>query len=233
MSTLVLATWLLLAQAPARDGAATHLSLGVGTDFPVAVGACVRSELGPRIQLGLSAGVMPGAYVDTINSVMTGLDVYGDKASQLISATLTDSLNARAQVGFRPIAGSGFYVAGGYSFLGLGGRLTGTELLASVTGRTLESPLLERVGVTSSARLHQALLELGFRFGIGRHLQVETALSGVYTFSADSSLGLRDRPDLASEFRPLRSAAESWLNDRLERWIHGGSLSLRVYFRAL
>jgi hypothetical protein len=230
MPALAIAALLVLHQVPPTDGAATGLSLGVGTDFPVAAGAYVRAEVGPRIQLGLSVGWMPGAYVDAVNAVLTTFDVYGDTSARLIAATLSDSLSARAQVGWRPVASSGFYVTGGYGFLGLGGRLTSTELLTTVTGRTLDNPLLERVGVNASNRLHQALLELGWRFRLSHALQLEAALGGFYTFAADSSLRLGDRPELASDFQPLRSAAESWLDSRIERWVHGGTLSLRVYF---
>lgn len=229
---LALATYLLIAQTPPPEGAATRLSLGIGSDFPEAAGAYVRSEVGPRLQLGMSVGWMPAAYVDAINAVLTNFNVYGDTSARLISATLSDSIAVRAQVGWRPFPSSGFYFAGGYSFLGLGGRLTGTELLTAVTGKAVDSPLLERVGVKASTRVHQALLELGWRFGLSRSFQWEVALGGFSTLSASSSFGLVNQPELAKDFRPLRAAAESWTNTRLERWIHGGTVSLRIYFRA-
>src|SRR6266545_1250172 len=56
------------APAPAADG--WHLSLGAGTDFPVAVGGRVELEAPFRLHLSTSLGFIPGLYVDAINSVV-------------------------------------------------------------------------------------------------------------------------------------------------------------------
>jgi hypothetical protein len=233
MVLLVLSLATVLGAEPATVPRGPRLGLGVGTDFPVAAGVHARSEVGPRIQLGASVGLFPGPYLRTINTALVALDAYGERTADLVEAAMDNALVGRLQVGWRPFVNSGFYVSGGYSVFTLGGKLTGTELLRSVTGRTSDSPLLDRVSVDTSVTLHQAGLELGFRFRPVRHLWIEWALGGFYTLAAQSDLRLFERPELREAFTPLRGAAESYLEDTLERYFHGGYVSIRVYWDLL
>jgi hypothetical protein len=230
MVLLALSLAAVLGAEPSAVPSGPRLGLGVGTDFPVAAGIHVRSEVGPRIQLGASLGLFPGPYLSTINSALVALDAYGERTADLIEAALDNALVGRVQVGWRPFVNSGFYVNGGYSVITLGGELTGTELLRSLTGRTSDSPLLTPVSVDTSATLHQAGLELGFRFRPTRQLWVEWALGGFYTLAAQGDFRLFDKPELREAFRPLRGAAASYLEDTLETYFHGGYISLRVYW---
>lgn len=233
MVLLALSLAAVLGAAPSAVPNGPRLGLGVGTDFPVAAGVHVRSEVGPRIQLGASVGLFPTPYLRTINSALVALDAYGERTADLIEAALDNALVGRFQVGWRPFVTSGFYVNGGYSVFTLGGKLTGTELLRTLTGSTSDSPLLERVSVDTSATLHQAGLELGFRFRPTRQLWIEWALGGFYTLAARSEFQLFEKPELREAFTPLRGPAETYLEDTLERYFHGGYVSVRVYWDLL
>ncbi len=233
-SPLLCLTAVLAASPAGPPGAESHspLALGVGTDFPLSVGLNLRSEFGPRLQLGAGLGYLPRPYLRFINRTLVALDAYDEQTSSLIDTALSDALVWRANVGWRPSAQSGFYVTGGYFFLGLGGSVTGSEALHALTGFTPPGELLDEVELDVSSRVHGATLELGWRWRPGARLALELALGGFATLSANSEI-TAEAAVLNVLGSPLLNAGERALTDTLESHLHGGFLSLRGYFELL
>ena len=214
---------------PPRDQQHALFAVGVGTDFPLSVGLNVRSELGPRLQLGAGVGYLPRPYLRLINKALVEFDAYDDRTATLIESALKDALVWRAQVGWRPFSRSGFYVTGGYLFMGLGGSVTGSDALYAFTGFNPPGELLDRVDLDVTARAHGATLELGWRWRPGARLAFELAVGGFATLSANSEIQA-DANVLNVLGAPLLNAGEEALTDTLESNLHGGFASLRGYF---
>ncbi len=213
---------------PDRHGA---LAIGAGTDFPISVGGYLRSELGPRIQLGASLGFLPRSYFETLNDTLMRYDAYDASTGALLQTALKNALVARAQLGWRPFPRSGFYLAGSYTWIGLGGDISGAEALQALSGSGTSFEVLEGLQLEASAVAHQAGGELGWRWRLGDVLALEAALGGFYTFDARSDLTLAAADGgevlLADVLLPL---GEDYLNDQMQRYLHGGYVSLRGYF---
>ena len=206
------------------------LALGAGTDFPLTVGGYLRGVVGRRIQLGTSVGVLPRPYLEALNDGLVRFDVIDERTAALLEATLKNSLVWRAQLGLRPFRRSGFYLVGGYTFIGLGGDLTGAEAVRALAlGRTT-IPGIENLQLDATAIAHQAGGELGWRWRLGDVAALEAAVGGFYTFGANTNLTLRTADGGSSPFvEPLVSAGEAYLDDTLRKYFHGGYLSLRGY----
>lgn len=244
MMTLCGLVLLTLAQAESPSSATAQaaadpapgfaaLSLGAGSDFPISIGLHARSELGPRLQLGMSLGVLPRPYLDVINDTLVRFGAYDEETAALISAALNNAVVWRTHLGFRPFRSSGFFVTGGYTWIGLGGDLTGSQALYALTGIDSDSEQLSNLQLDATAMAHQAGLELGWRWRLGNFLSVEAAAGGFYTFAASSDLSFEDDPPLSPLLEPVLSAGERYLEDTLRRHVHGGYVSLRGYVDVL
>ncbi len=218
----------------AKDTSAhAALALGVGTDYPISMGVHLRGEAGPRIQFGTSVGLLPRPYLTTINRIMVATGRYDETAARFISAAMHNALVWRTQLGFRPFRTAGFYFAGGYTFVGLGGSLTGSEVLAALEDAPPLPSGVKELQLDATAMAHQAGAELGWRWRLPDLLACELALGGFWTVSAGSRLSLRDSPRLSVLAASLLSEGENFLNRQLKRNVRGGHLSFRLYFEVL
>lgn len=215
----------LLAQSPERG---PELGVGAGTDFPLSVGAHLRAELPGRLQLGVAAGLLPRPYLDTINEVLVSMGAYDQNTAELIAAALHNALVLRGQLGWRPFASSGFYFSGGYTLVTLGGSLTGSEIVSAATG--VSPPGSERVEVQATSSLHQAGVELGWRWPLGQRFRLEAAIGGFVTLAASTQMDSPDSPVFSRLATPLFAAGENYLNDRYTSYVHAGYVGLRGYF---
>lgn len=207
----------------------TALAIGAGTDFPLSVGAYVRSEPAGALVLGTAIGLLPRGYADLISGALVSFNAFDERTGLVVSDALTNALVWRAHLGLRPSAASGFYFTGGYTFIGLGGNVTAAEAIYAFTG---SSPPSSANGLSIDARafVHQLGVELGWRWRVGGTFAIEAALGGAYTFSAKSDLIADASPAVALAAEPALLAAEAYLDQRLQDYVHSAYLSLRGYF---
>lgn len=208
-----------------------HLEAGVGTDFPVQLGARVGLEMPGRVRVSTSFGVLPGPYVDAINGVLVGLDAYSREEADLVTSTLSSSLVWRTHVGWRPFADAGFYADLGYGLVTLGGGATASELIAGLTKRDLP-PGAGGINITADSTLHMLDVELGWRFPIGPSFAAWTALGGAFTLASSTSLTPDEtgRPLIDAEARKIADAGAKRLDDIYTSYVFTPVLSLGVAY---
>jgi hypothetical protein len=188
-----------------------HGTVGVGTDFPVAVGGRFVLESPYRLRLSTSVGFMPGPYVDAINATVVGLGGYDQRTADLVRAALQSALVWRTHLGVR--AWRGLYVEAGYGLVVLGGAAAGSDLIAAVTGQTL--PASEGTGrpFKIDATLHMADVEVGYDFHLSRRWQVRAAIGGAFTFAASTHIEPGYLPVSSQLVNQFSRDAEAYLQD--------------------
>jgi len=108
------------AQVPDAPDTEWAQSVEALTDFPIHVGGGIHVTAPHSLRLRTSVGVLPSRYLDTIYGV-NAADGYDETTAALLSAALKNSLVWQVQLGWRPWTEHGFYLAGGYSLIALGG----------------------------------------------------------------------------------------------------------------
>jgi hypothetical protein len=217
------------ASAPATRG--WHLEAGVGTDFPVQVGARVGAEMPGRVRLSTSLGILPGPYVDAINGIVVATGAYGRDEADLVSNTLSTSLVWRTHVGWRPIASAGFYVDAGYGLVALGGGGTAAEIIAGLTDRDVP-PGAGQLPISAKSTLHMLDVEVGWRFPIGPHFAAWTALGGAFTLGSSTRLtpDATNDPRIDQAARAIADAGARRLDDIYTSYVFTPVLSLGVAY---
>jgi hypothetical protein len=207
-----------------------RLTVSAGTHFPVDVGARVQAEGPLRLQLATGVGVMPGPYVDFLNTLLVELGAYSDTEAALIEAALHNSLIWRTHVGWRPFPRSGFYVQLGYTLVALGGGLTAAEAISAVTGRPVPDEASSGgVEVTVDATLHQLSGEVGWQWMLGERWMLQASVGGFGTLAASTQLSAPNASRLAQlALEPLFAGGEDYLNDTFTSYVHGGTVGVRL-----
>jgi len=229
---------LALSQTPAaaapfepRGASPVSLALGAGTDFPLSVHVVGLLELPGRLQLSTSLGLLPRSYLEVLNDVLVETGAYGEDEALLVEDSLSSAVAWRTFLGWRPSAHHGFYFAVGYTLLALGGNVTGTDTLFRALGLELSDELLEEVPLARvHSTLHQGAAELGWQWQLPARLKLKLGLGGFGTFAASSSLEPEVAEPLASLAEPLLGPAEVELNDTYRGHVHGGYVSLALFF---
>lgn len=162
-----------------------HFAGDVQTDFPVDVAFRMQLEMPFRVRLATSIGVMPGPYVDAINTFLVGVNAYDADTAALVKTALDASLVWRTHAGYRPLRDHGLYLEAGYGLVTLGGGASAAELVAGVTGRTLP-PSQGKLNFNVRSTLHMADVEIGWEWTIVKYLHVRAAAGGAFTFAAQT-----------------------------------------------
>lgn len=211
---------------------AFHLDVEAVTEAPLHVGGRLTFEGPVRLRVSTAVGVLPRPYLDGINAAAVEFGWYDRDEAELIGAALEDSLVWRTHLGWRPWADHGFFFTAGYGFIGLGGALTGTEVLTALYG--VAPPFGDEIQVNAAAALHTASATVGWEWTVKRHFLVRAELGGSYTADAIA----RVEPDEETGFRfldePIERAAEDtaeWLEGELEQHVHTPTVGLGVGWR--
>ncbi len=213
------------ASGPGAQG--WHLEAGLGTDFPVQVGARVGLETPGRFRLSTSFGVLPKPYVSAINGVLVGAGAYDDDEADLVANTLSSSLVWRTHAGWRPFADAGFYADVGYALVTLGGGGTAAEIIAGLTDRELP-PGAGGLEVAARSTLHMLDAELGWRFPIGPSFVAWGALGGAFTLGSSTRLTpeATQNPRVDQAARQIADAGEKRLDEIYTSYVFTPVLSL-------
>jgi hypothetical protein len=233
LATVPLLALVLSQTAPSAPsgGSSPSLALGAGTDFPLSVHVAGLLELPGRVQLSTSLGLLPRSYLEVLNDVLVETGAYGEDEALLVEDSLSSAVVWRTFVGWRPFEHRGFYFAGGYTLLTLGGNVTSTDTLFRALGLEVPDELLEEVALARvHSTLHQGAAELGWQWQLPARLKLKLGLGGFTTFAASSSLEPEVAEPLASLVEPLLGPAEVELNDTFRGNVHGGYVSLALYF---
>jgi len=198
---------------------AWKFAAGVGTDFPMDVGARFDLEMPFRIRLSTTFGFMPKPYAATINGFLEGVGVYDDNVGNLIEATLQSSFVWRTHVGWRPFAAHGFYVDAGYGLVTLGGSTTSSELVSAATGQTFPSSEGNRThDFNANLTLHMVDAELGWLFTLLPHWQLRVALGRAFTVGSSTSITPQFQVRSPAATAAFEQYAESFLNDEVRSY---------------
>lgn len=220
----------LLGLALAAPPDAVHLDALAGTTLPLAVEARVQSELPGRLRVGVGVGVLPGAYVDLINTISTSAGWYDEVTGSLIRGALDDSLMLAADVGWRPAPKLGLFFGAGWRSGLLGGGLTGTEVLNAATGADLD-PDRTVAQVSTRAALHQVTAELGWEQIVAKRLVIRASLGGAFTVAAPTDLSADLPPRVAAEVEPVFVEGEDYLRATMKTYVHTPTIAVHVGYR--
>lgn len=201
-----------------------RLTVGVGTDVPLGLGALVDAEVGPRIRFGVSAFWLPPGYVALADEVGQAAGGYNDITSALVRAATENALTLRLRSGWRPFADQGFFVEVSYTLLALGGAFS-SEDLAGASG---QDPMgSDEAGWDLSSTVHQVGFELGWRFVLPRQLSLRVGIGASFTVAADVSAESRDpqRPMITDA---IAVVGAEYLEQTYTRYVHVPVVSLAV-----
>lgn len=164
-----------------------HLEVGVGTLFPVSVGASARLVHDTGFFVDVFGAGTPTAYADLAGEAAGAYSVNGGPR-QLLVGLLDGAGMVRLSVGARPVAGTGFEVLGGYTVLLAMPSLPRTTVEAA-TGQSF-SPAGDRIAL--SLVVHALHLELGYALVLFDHLVIRAAFGGTLAVGADFRVGVPD-----------------------------------------
>lgn len=232
MGALLLAGLLAGAEAAAEEKQGGHgwdITVEANTDFPLSVGGRLGVESPWRLRLSTSLGYLPPAYVAVVNDTAVELRAYGRNEADLIENSLKNSLVWRTHVGWRPFAGLGLYLDGGYGLVALGGEVNTEDVLAALTG--LEPPegedVLDREYRVRSM-LHMLDVELGWRWGLGAGWTARTALGAAIMLDSNSRVEPQFEPSQPLLVTAFSRLAEGQLDRTFERYVHLPVLSFSL-----
>ena len=203
------------------------------TDVPIHVGGRLTVEGPARLRYSLSGGYLPPAYVGLINDVCVAADWYSEETASLVQATIENSLVIRNHVGWRPWEAHGFQFELGYGWVGLGGGLTGTEVIAAATGVDVSGELADDLAFTARASLHQLDVSAGWEWTIRKHFLLRADLGGAFTLASTTVIEPDfDVPRLAEPFvDELTAAGEDYLDETFTTYVHTPTVSAAAGWR--
>ncbi len=224
---LALATTL----APALSQATPlHAQASVGTDAPLMLSLRGDVELPGRLRVMASGGFAPTAYVNVINNV---LSAGGGQSTSGLYGIRVDSASAwRVHAGWRPFAGAGLVLMGGYGRLDLVGSAGARDVITSITGVAPPSGLPEANGMYDvNSALHMVDAELGWEFLLfGDRMVIQSAVGIGVTMAAHTAIQPRftsTTPGAAA----ARTQAQNLVDETLRSYGVVPTISVSVGYR--
>lgn len=215
-----------------------HLDLRAQTDFPISVGGRLNAELPGRIQLSTAFGVLPGAYVDVINSGIVSAGGYDRFTAYVIRDALRKSLVWRTHLGWRPFEKRGWYFEAGYGLVSLGLAFTPEDALVAALGDDapgVPDDVDRAFTYDIRTNLHMIDVESGWRWLMaGDRIVLSAALGFAATVDARTEIEARYPNDVTDSgpARALAEIGERRLDEIYERYVFTpvGTVSLGYRF---
>jgi hypothetical protein len=222
-----------------------HLGVEAMTDFPVAVGGQLTLEVPYGFRLTASAGALIQPYVDVVNGVIVAAGGYDERTAGVVSDTLGNALVWNVHVAWRPFGRAGFYIAGGYRQVTLGGAVDPVEVVEIATGQSppaeVRALLQSAYQVTST--LHMVDVELGWELVIARRLTLRFALGAALTARAHTEVE-QVSVDVPSQYQGVvsqatvdgitaeaRQVVADYLDATYERYVFTPTVSVGLGYR--
>lgn len=208
-------------------------SLGLGTNFPLDVGARFSARSPGGLRGTFSMGYLPRAYVRTINSVVVKVGGYDQATAELVQAALQSSMVLRSHFGWSPFQTFGPYAEVGYGFVSLGGSATTGEVLAQIIDRPLPPSAVATVPETFTvdAVLHQVDVEIGWDIPMSRQLELRAGIGAAITIAADSSINPQYETLPTFPLEPFTNFAEAYLERLFTTYAHVPVASASLGYR--
>lgn len=218
------------ARPPAPAPPRVVADVAAGTAFPLDVGVSTRVEVPGRVLLGLELGVMPRPYAYTIDDVLRVFGAYDSTVSTLIREGLDDSFVLRPSVGWRPFPALGLELLGGYTLLALGGGLSGSQVIETVTGRAFPGGTGSQIPLHST--LHNVHAEAAWRFAVGEHWAIRASLGVVHCVASSSGIDVHARTRAGQAVvDQIDGDLDRYLNDVYTTYVYAPLLGASVGYR--
>ncbi len=148
------------------------------------------------------------------------MGAYDNVISGFVKNALSDSFVLRLSGGWRPFAGHGFEILGGYTLITLGGEATAGDIVNAVLAEAGSS---QRVSgamgptVPLGATLHNVHVSLGWRWLVANdRLVIRASLSYLQCLAASASVKL---PEGQGQGTSMEAAINQDLNGFLEPYL--------------
>lgn len=218
---------------PVSGPAPIQLGLEVLTDFPVQVGGRLWLELPYRIRISTTLGALPGPYVDAINAILVASGAYDRTTADLIRAALQESLVFRLHGGWRPLRRRGGYFELGYGLVGLGGGITGQQIIAAASGSTPPTDSSNSSGYDVRSILHMVDIELGWQWPVWRGLTFRVALGCALTAWSSTEVTPKNPSRFVAAQERFASSAEQYLDSTYRSYVFTPTFTFATGWRAL
>lgn len=211
-----------------------HLQLEAVTSMPVDMGGRLTLEMPGRIRLATSFGVMPFFYADFVNAIGTGVGLYDQQTALVLKNTLQNSFVWRLNLEWRPFAGAGFYLGGGYGLVVLNSKLTGASLAGMSLG--IPSSSLSLVNFQLNSMLHLLNGELGWEFRFLRDvMSLRLAVGFIGTVASNTKIQTQVSSSVPAQIRTTitngANTAASAFDTMYRSYIFSPTVSVAMGFR--
>ncbi|MEP7120255.1 MAG: hypothetical protein ABJE95_05055 [Byssovorax sp.] len=217
-----------------KDEGGPSLDLGCATEVPLMVGGQLTLELPYRILLQGEVGVLPAAYVNGIDSVLTGAGAYDATTSALVRSTLQSSLVVRASAGFRPFSTHGLEIMGGYTLTSLGGGVSARTAVEAAAGIAVPAEIPD-AEIQLRTTIHSLHVSLGWRWIVGDHFVVRASLAYLQAVGSSSSLavpaGASAVPGVTAKVDQISQAVDTTLNSTYTKYAKLPVIGLSLGYR--
>lgn len=209
-----------------------HLQVSVGTDAPLAIAGRAEVELPGRLRLMASYGTTPRIYLDAFEGVISAAGTSSQSPSGLFGIGLDGGSMWRLHGGWRPFAGAGLLLMGGYGRLALSGSASAGEIVTSFTGRAPPPQVPEANGVYGVAStLHTVSAELEWEFVfLSDLLVIQTAVGFVATVDSQTTITPRFTSTTPGSAE-ARQAAQGYVDEVLQSYVFLPTFSLSLGYR--
>jgi hypothetical protein len=224
------------APPPATPATPVLFDLGVGTYFPLDIGAEATVELPYRILVQADIGWMPSPYSSTIVGVLGDFGALSSFEQNLITAAIQNSFVGRVSLGWRPFEKLGLEVFAGYTILAVGGSVTGADVIDAFLeskGSNDRFTGMANQSVPLSATLHNVQATVDWRFLLFHDKIVLRASLG-YLQCVASSVGITatpSRPAGQAAVNKLSSDVEGFLNPYFTEYVKAPIVGLTAAYR--
>lgn len=217
-----------------EDGGSPTFDIGCATEVPLMVGGQLTLELPYRILLQGEVGVMPAAYVNGIDSVLTGTGAYGATTSALVRSTLQNSLVVRLSAGFRPFTNHGLEIMGGYTLASLGGGVSARAAVEAASGVAVPAEIPD-AEIQLRTTIHSLHASIGWRWIVGDHFVVRASVAYLQAVGSSSSLtapaAVSAVPGGAARVEQVSQALDTTLNSTYTKYAKMPVVGLSLGYR--
>lgn len=204
------------------------LSVEAVTNAPVDLGARVTAEAPFGLRASTGFGIMPGAYLGLINSALSELGAYDDRTAGIVDGTFERGTVWRSQVGFRPFAGSGLYVDGGYALVRMSGSVTGADVAPWASDLVIDGMEVRDAAYQVDTTVHMWVIEVGYSARFVDHMVLGVGIGVVGTLSANSAAVANFEQGRSAGGNLLSRSATRTIDDTLETYGYVPTLTLRI-----
>jgi hypothetical protein len=216
------------------DEGSASFDIGCATEVPLMVGGQLTLELPYRILLQGEVGVLPAAYVNGIDSVLTGTGAYDASTSALVRSTLQNSLVVRASAGFRPFANHGLELMGGYTLASLGGGVSARAAVEAASGVAVPAEIPD-AEIQLRTTIHSLHASVGWRWIVGDHFVVRASVAYLQAVGSSSSLAapaaVSAVPGVAARVDQVSQALDTTLNSTYTKYAKMPVVGLSLGYR--